>query len=99
VTTSWPFPLNFLSTLTLPPSAAVIAYHYRRSLAAVATAKAAFWVRVLAIVGRLSGGSQAEKIGRIAFTRDLRLGEGAVDERTRFIRREDSFAYHPKIGR
>jgi hypothetical protein len=54
---------------------------------------------MLAIVGQFSGGSQGEKIGRIAFTRGLELGEGALDERARFIRRGDSLAYHPKMGR
>jgi hypothetical protein len=52
-----------------------------------------------AIVGQLSGGSQAEKLGRIPFTRGLRLGKGASDERKGFIGRRDLLAYHPKMGR
>jgi hypothetical protein len=55
--------------------------------------------RMAAIVGQLSGGSQAEKLGRIPFTRGLRLGKGASDERKGFIGRRDLLAYHPKMGR
>jgi hypothetical protein len=54
---------------------------------------------MVAIVGQLSGGSRAEKIDRIAFTRGLGLGKGAFGERKGFIRRRDLLAYHPKMGR
>jgi hypothetical protein len=54
---------------------------------------------MVAIVGQLSGSSQAESIGRIAFTRGLGLGKGAFDERKGFIRRRGLLAYHPKTGR
>ena len=52
-----------------------------------------------AIVGQLSGGSQADNICRIAFARSLGLGKAASDERQDFIRRRDLLAYHPKMGR
>ena len=55
--------------------------------------------RMVAIVGQLSGGSQAERIGEIAFTRGLGLAKDAVDERKGFISRGDLLAYHPKMGR
>jgi hypothetical protein len=54
---------------------------------------------MVAIVAQLSGGSQAEKICRIAFTRRLGLGRVASDGRQGFIRLRDSLAYHPKMGR
>jgi hypothetical protein len=54
---------------------------------------------MVAIVGQLSGGSQAEITCRIAFTRGLGLGKAAVDERKGFISRGDLLAYHPKMGR
>ena len=55
--------------------------------------------RKVAIVGHISGGSQAEKTCRIAFTRGLRLGKAAIDERKGLIRRRGLLAYHPKMGR
>jgi hypothetical protein len=54
---------------------------------------------MVAIVGQLSGGWQAEKTGRIGFTRGLGLGKGAVDEGKGFISRRELLAYHPKVGR
>jgi hypothetical protein len=55
--------------------------------------------RMMAIVGQLSGSSQADRIGEIVFTRGLGLAKDAVDERNGFISRGDLLAYHPKMGR
>jgi hypothetical protein len=55
--------------------------------------------RKVAIVGHISGGSQAEETCRIAFTQGLGLGKAAFDERKGFIRRWGLLAYHPKTGR
>ena len=55
--------------------------------------------RMVAIVRKLSRGSQAEKTARIAFTRGLGLGKSAFDDRKGFIRRRGLLAYHPKMGR
>jgi hypothetical protein len=54
---------------------------------------------MIAIVGQLSGNSQTQRIGRIAFARGLGLGKAAVDERKGFISRGHLLAYHPKMGR
>ena len=48
--------------------------------------------------GDRSEGWQAEKPGRIVFTAVLARGQGAVDERKRFISRRGLLAYHPKMG-
>jgi hypothetical protein len=54
---------------------------------------------MVAIVGQISGGSQAEKTCRIAFTRGLGLGKVAFDETKGFIRRRGLLVYHPETGR
>ena len=66
---------------------------------ATSVADTAHLGRKVAILGQLSGGSQAENTCRIAFTRGLGLGIASVDERKGFIRRMGLLAYHPKTGR
>ena len=52
-----------------------------------------------AILRKLSGGWQARELDRIGFTRGLRPGTSAIDERKGFISRRELLAYHPKVGR